>query len=167
MSVIYPNVNLEDTVPPGDSGLLDQLKVFLAGHRGKAVLATADGASAELPDEVYQVIAQAVDALADGSAVSVAPVPTKLSTTQAAEVLGVSRPTLVKMLDDGKIPFEQLNVHRTLRLADVRAFKERRRAAQEATLEGLTRQGAEDGLYEASYADYARALDDARHHLAR
>ena len=77
--------------------------------------------------------------------------------------MGVSRPTLIKMLDDGKIPYEQLNVHRTLRLADVLAFKERRHAERRAVLDEMIRQGVEDGLYEGSYADYAEALEDARH----
>ncbi|MDR1118556.1 MAG: helix-turn-helix domain-containing protein [Bifidobacteriaceae bacterium] len=167
MTVTFPTADPGGVVSPRDSGLLAELKAFLAGRHGRAVLTTADGASAELPEEVYEVISQAVDALACGSAVTVAPVSAKLTTTQAAEVLGVSRPTLIKMLDSGKIPFEQLNVHRTLRLADVLAFRERRRIAQKAALDDLTRQGAEDGLYKASYADYAEALDDARHRGAR
>jgi excisionase family DNA binding protein len=155
VTATYPNVELRGVVPPRDSGGLSRLKAFLDGHRGAAVLTAADGASAELPEEVYEVIAQAVDALADGSAVTVAPLSARLTTTQAAAVLGVSRPTLTKMLDDGKIPFEQLNVHRRMRLADVLAFKERRSRERRALLDEMTRQAQEDGLYEDSYADYA------------
>ncbi|MDR1431319.1 MAG: excisionase family DNA-binding protein [Propionibacteriaceae bacterium] len=162
MSVSYPSVNLGQIVPPGDSSLLTKLQAFLAGHRGKTVLTAADGASTELPEEVYTVITQAVDALADGSAVTVAPVAAKLSTTQAADVLGVSRPTLIKMLDDGKIPFEQLNVHRTLQLADVLAFKERRRAKRRAFLDRLTRESVADGTYFITAAEADAALEQVR-----
>jgi len=120
-----------------------------------------------LPAEVYEVITRAVDAMVDGSAVAVAPVSSRLSTSQAAEVLGVSRPTLVKMLDDGKIPFEQLNVHRTVSLSDLLSFRERRRRETRTILDEMTRQAAADGLYGESYEDYAQALHDARHHSAR
>jgi len=131
------------------------------------VLTAPDGSTSELPDEVYEVITKAVDVMADGSAVAVTPVSSRLSTSQAAEVLGVSRPTLVKMLDDGKIPFEQLNVHRTVSLADVLAFKQRRRTETRAILDQMTRQAAADGLYGESYEDYAEALQEVRHHPVR
>jgi excisionase family DNA binding protein len=164
MTVTHPVIELGTVVPPHDSGLLVKLKKFLTDHQGKTSLTAPDGASTELPDEVYQVIFQAVDAMAEGSAVTVAPVSARLSTSQAAAVLGVSRPTLIKMLDDGKIPYEQLNVHRTLRLPDVLTFKEHRRAQTRATLDELTRQAAADTLYSESYDDYAEALNYARHH---
>ena len=49
------------------------------------------------------------------------------------------------MLDDGKIPFEPPNVHRTVSLADVLAFKERRRTETRAILDEMARQAAADG----------------------
>ena len=164
MTATYTSMDLRGVISPRTDGSFAKLKAFLAGHRGRAVLAADDGTSTEVPDEVYEVIAQAVDALAEGSAVRVAAISTRLTTTQAAELLGVSRPTLVKMLDDGKVPFEQLNVHRTVRLADVVAYRDRRRTERGAVLDELTREGVDDGLYDDSYADYAQALDDARHH---
>ena len=167
MTVAHQNNEPRHIVQPRVRRSLAHLKVFLSRHRGHTVLTAPDGATTELPDEVYEVIAKAVTVMADGSAVAVAPVSSRLSTSQAAEVLGVSRPTLVKMLDDGKIPFEQLNVHRTLSFADVLAFKERRRTETRAILDEMTRQAAADGLYDESYEEYAEALQNARHHQVR
>lgn len=161
MTLVYPSTGT--VVPPADSNLLSKFKAFLAGHRGKAILTADDGSTTEVPAEVFEVLTQAVDALANGSAVTVAPVSTRLSTSQAAEALGVSRPTLIKMLDDGKIPYEQINVHRTLKLADVLAFKEQRRAKTRAILDQMTAEAAADGLYGESYDGYAEALHYARH----
>lgn len=126
-------------------------------------MVATDGTTAELPVAVLDVMAKAVEALADGQAVAVTPVSARLTTTQAAEVLGVSRPTLVKMLEDGKIPFEQLNVHRTVELSDLLAYKQRRRAKTRAILDQMTRQAVADGLYSDSYQDYAEALHDENH----
>jgi len=167
MPATYPGIESSNVISPRDDGLLAAFKAFLAGHRNGARLTAPDGVTVELPEEVREVIVQAVDALANGSAVTVAPVSARLTTTQAAEILGVSRPTLIKMLEDGKIPYEQLNVHRALRLSDVLAFKETRRAEQRAILDEMTRQAVEDGLYDDSYADYAQALEDARHNQSR
>lgn len=66
-----------------------------------ALLRGPDGATHSLPPEVYEALMVVVDALAEGKAVTVAPVNTTLTTQEAADLLGVSRPTFVKILDEG------------------------------------------------------------------
>jgi len=70
-----------------------------------------------------------------GLAVSVVPRFHVLTTQKAADLLGVSRPTVIKLLDDGQIPFTRAGTHRRIRLDDVLAHRERRREAQDAALE--------------------------------
>ena len=62
----------------------------------------------ELPEEIYQVLRQAVDAMQKGLSVTISPTSQTLTTQQAADLLGISRPTLIKTLDSGKLPLHPL-----------------------------------------------------------
>lgn len=82
---------------------LPEPRYFLAGAR--------PGDQVELPEEVYLALRKIVDAMQSGLAVSVVPQATRLTTQQAADLLNVSRPTVVKLLDEGEIPFEIGRAH--------------------------------------------------------
>lgn len=88
------------------------------------------GQRIELPSAVYRVLLQAIAAMSEGLAVTVIPQRRKLTTQQAAEMLGVTRPTLVRLLDAGKIPFERVGTHRRVLLGDVLAYRDERREEQ-------------------------------------
>lgn len=88
--------------------------------------------------EIHRVLRQVVDALSHGRAVTVAPQSATLTTQQAAELLGVTRPTVIKILERGEIPFQKVGTHRRLLLADVLEYRTRRRAAQYAALEATS-----------------------------
>lgn len=111
-------------------------------------LVAADGSRIELPDELYDVLRDVVSALAQGLAITVAPQHTVLTTSEAADVLGVSRPTLVRLLEAGEIPFEQPGRHRRVRLDDVLAYQQRSRRARAAGLDEMVREGESAGLYD-------------------
>lgn|SRR5690554_4823862 len=102
-------------------------RYFLAG--------SSPGDRVELPAEVYRVLLQVVEALRQGFAVTVAPLAQTLTTQQAADLLAVSRPTVIKLLDEGKIPFERIGTHRRILLRDLLAYRDMRRAEQYAALE--------------------------------
>jgi len=118
-------------------------------------------------EEVYRVLRQVVEVMRQGKATLVAPQGLLLTTQEAADFLGVSRPTLVKLLEDGAIPFEKPNRHRRVRLQDLLDFRARRQEQQRAALDQLTEEASELGLYEGTPADYASALKSARRRRAR
>jgi len=152
----------EDTVlPPTDPALIKPFEDFLAAHSHSAAL-VADGERIDLPDEVHQVLKRVAEAMGRGQAVTVAPVGMQLTTSQAADMLGISRQTLIRLLEDGVLPYEQPRRHRLLRLSDVMAYRERRHVETRMALADLTRQAVEDGLYDDTYEMYEEALKQAR-----
>ena len=97
-STILPPENLEP--------MLD-LSRFLDQVAQPAALIGPDGQTVGLPMEAYRVLIDIVRALSQGRAITVAPVDQLLTTQEAADFLGISRPTLVKLLESGRIPFER------------------------------------------------------------
>jgi excisionase family DNA binding protein len=126
---------------------------FLAAHeeagRGQVqpryLLAGAEpGDQVELPAEVYRVLRQVVEAMRANLAVTVVPQTLTLTTQQAADLLGLSRPTVIKLLDEGKVPFERVGTHRRILLRDLIAYRDIRRAEQYAALEATSASEDED-----------------------
>jgi excisionase family DNA binding protein len=155
-------------MPPDDLGQVRSLDGML--HRtNSATLRGANGEEMLLPSEIYEVLLEVVTAMSKGQAISVVPKSQRLTTREAADFLGISRPTLVKLLEGGQIPFEQPSRHRRVLLSDLVAFKQRRRDARRATLAEMTRKAAEQGLYDStdSPTDVAAALKKARSEVVR
>lgn len=84
--------------------------------------------------------------VAEGKAVQLTAVETEVSTQQAAELLGVSRPYLVKMLDEGALPYRKVGPRRRLHLEDVMTYKARLNAQRQRALQALADDLQEMGL---------------------
>lgn len=151
----------ETVFPPRDAASLDSIADLLRQPQ-PARLVGPSGESVEVPADVYDVLVDVVTALRRGDAVTVAPVSVRLTTSQAADMLGVSRPTLVKLLEDGELPFERPRKHRLVRLDDVLAYRERRSRQRRELLGEITRQAVTDGLYDVDRAAYDEALRAVR-----
>jgi excisionase family DNA binding protein len=91
-------------------------------------------------------LAEAAEAVAGGSAVTVLPTQHELTSTQAADVLNVSRPHLVGLLDAGEIPFHKVGSHRRIRLDDLLAYRRCRDIGRRETLRRLTRDAQDAGM---------------------
>ena len=119
------------------------LRQFLERHpeastASLSVVAGDDETALEVPIGVLWLLADILAETASGNAVAVAPVEAELTTQQAADLLNVSRPYLVKLLDERRIPFRRVGNRRRILLVDVMAFKhvdesERRAIAAELT----------------------------------
>lgn len=110
---------------------------------------------ARLPDQVVDALRQALVALARDQAVTILPTATLLTTQQAADVLGVSRPTIIKILDAGEIPYMTPGRHRRIQLTDVLAYQQRSADQTSHALDDLMQNSAE------FYTTTASADDDA------
>lgn len=136
--------------PPSDS--LDELVDALhrPGASASTTIVSPDGEHIVLPAEVFEALRNVVDAMQRGQAVTVAPIQQRLTTQEAADFLGVSRPTLVRLLEDGEIPFEQPGRHRRVLLVDVLTYRDRRSSARRAALDELVDVSHDAGMYEAT-----------------
>lgn len=139
-------------MPPEDEAAFRALVEQLRASDELAGLTLADGTRIRLPDEVAQALRGIVEALAEGKAVTVAPQHTTLTTQQAADLLGISRPTLVKLLEEGEIPHTRPGRHRRVRLSDVLVYRDAMRRDAHEALDELAGISEEAGLYEETAA---------------
>lgn len=100
--------------------------------RLEVVLRLADGSELVLPEALVKVLVASAGELSEGHSITVLPSDALLTPAEVAELLGLSRPFVVRLLDAGEIPSERLpgSQHRKVRLADVLAFQARRERRQ-------------------------------------
>lgn len=99
-----------------------------------------------LPTSALRLLVDILGELALGNAVKVVPVHAELTSQEAADLLNVSRPHLVKMLGEGAIPFTKTGRHRRIRFSDLMAFKMRRDEESQQAMDALVQQAQELGM---------------------
>ena len=117
------------------------------------VLVSPDGKQVPLPEPLFQALLQAAATLVAGYQVIVAPVQHQLTTQEAADLINVSRPYLVRLLDSGKIPSNKVGRHRRVGFGDLMTYKKHRMSERREALTNLIQESEELGLYDRSDAD--------------
>lgn len=109
--------------------------MFMQSFQGRSPRLVADG-GVPLPEGVAQALGLVLQAMSEGRPVSVSTMPENLTTTTAAGLLGVSRPTLMKFVSEGRIPSHKVGSHHRLRSTDVLDLRdELRRERQQAVFD--------------------------------
>lgn len=112
-------------------------------HDLRVRLAEGDGPDIELPGAAVELLVHLLTQMAEGNAVTLIPVHAELTTQQAADLLGVSRPFFVKLLDAEKIPCRKVGTHRRVLFKDLMRYKEQMDGKRHEVLDELTKQGQE------------------------
>jgi excisionase family DNA binding protein len=107
---------------------IDKLNEALAqaAATSRPYLVGSDGERIVLPDPLFRMLREAAIRLSRKERIVIAPVDKEISTQEASDLLGVSRPYLVKLLDTGEIQYVKTGRYRRLRYGDVIAYRERR-----------------------------------------
>ena len=134
--------------PNSDATIMKQLDEELAQNRGVAKLVTPQGSEIRLPYSILKVLMEVVHEMARGNAVRVMPIHAELTTQQAAELLNVSRPFLVSLLEQGEIKYRKVGTHRRILLEDLLVYKDRRDRERLSALDELAKEDQRLGLYE-------------------
>ncbi len=99
-----------------------------------------------LPRQAIYLLRDLLAEMAKGNAVTIVPTQAELTTQQAANILNVSRPHLVKLLEDGEIPFTKIGTHRRVRYQEIIDYKQTRDQESHNKLDELTAQAQEHNM---------------------
>lgn len=108
-------------------------------HNDTPRLVGPDGDTMAIPASAFHALKLVVQGMARGQTMTLVPHGKELTTQEAADLLHVSRPHLVKLLDDGAIPHYKVGTHRRIRIQDVLDYRERRAGSRRQKLNELTR----------------------------
>jgi excisionase family DNA binding protein len=134
--------------PDQEAEIVKELDEILAKQEGIPGLLAPTGEVHPLPHSVYEVLRDAVHELAQGGSVTIMPMHSYVTTQRAADILGVSRPHLVKLLEREDIPYHKVGKHRRIRLLDLLVYKDQRDSKRKQILDQIKADSEELGLYD-------------------
>jgi excisionase family DNA binding protein len=137
------------TAAPDDQHLLGMLDdVLQAEQPSVPKLLGPNGEEIDLPESLFYLLRQMVHDMSQGRTVMLVSRNQMLTTQQAADILNVSRPYLVKLLEEQRIPFIKTGKHRRITFEDLMVYKHKRDAQRRQALAELTRLGEDMGDYD-------------------
>lgn len=140
------SINEPVAIPQTEEEQMAELRRLV--QEGSAKLVGPDGRGVQLPDTVHELLLKILKNLQAGKAVSIVAEHQELTTQRAANILGVSRPFLVRLLEEGHIPFHMVGSHRRIYLRDLLAYKHRRDSARHEALDRMAKAELEAGTYD-------------------
>ena len=138
---------LQETLPSAEEASLaklcsQELSAMIETRAEAQTLSISDPRggvrSVNLPVSALRLLVDVLTELGEGNSVRLVPVHAELTTQEAADLLNVSRPTLIKLLDEGAIPYHRAGNRRKVKFADLRAYQEKLEQERLATLDELS-----------------------------
>ncbi|HEY9851260.1 MAG TPA: helix-turn-helix domain-containing protein [Leptolyngbyaceae cyanobacterium] len=136
-----------------DRELIAQLEQIVSLESSQAKLVGSNGEEVKIPDYIYQILRDIVRLMASGQRVSIVSDNCQLTTQEAADILKVSRPFLIKLLENGEIPYIKVGSHRRVIFQDLIKYKEQRKVKRQKGLQELTQFLQDEGFYEEEVRD--------------
>ncbi|MGO1245710.1 MAG: helix-turn-helix domain-containing protein [Sphingobacterium sp.] len=102
----------------------------------------------KIPYKALKLLGDVLKAMGEGQPISIVPIATEVTTQKAAEILGCSRPHLVKLLEEGEIEYTKIGKHRRIKFEDVMKYKQSRKEEQKKHLIDIMNADEETGLYD-------------------
>lgn len=134
------------TIREAEQPAVEKLEHLL--ERGIPSLVTSTGETVKLPATIYKVLKRVVGLMADGKSVTLIPDNQVVTTQRAANILGMSRPFFIKLLEMGVMAHHRVGNQRRVYLRDVLQYAQKREEERQAALNRLSRHAFETGLYE-------------------
>jgi len=122
------------------------IRLYAERSKGVKIRLEESGEQVTIPDKAFLILLDVLSNMSEGKSIIIMPSETELSSCQAAEMLNVSRPHLVKLLESGKMPFKKVGSHRRVLLNDVIEYKEKLRQNREDQLTFLAEQAQQINL---------------------
>ncbi|MCX2477226.1 helix-turn-helix domain-containing protein [Pedobacter sp. MC2016-05] len=102
----------------------------------------------KIPSRALEFLSDILKAMSEGKPISIVPIATEVTTQKAAEILGCSRPYLIKLLEEGQIQFVKVGKHRRIKFEDVVSYKQKMKKDQKQNLIDIMTFDEENGLYD-------------------
>ena len=126
----------------------DVKRLYNAIRQRQAKLTSPDGDARLLPESLYSFLVDLLDILSQGKSVYLVQNQAKLTTVEAAAMIGVSRQFLVNLLNKGEIPYHLVGTHRRIYAQDLLAYKAKRDQNRREVIRELAQAEAAAGLYD-------------------
>jgi excisionase family DNA binding protein len=110
------------------------------------VLGASKEETLRIPAPAVKMLVRILEEMALGNAVTLTPIHAELTTQEAADMLNISRPSLIQLLDDGKIEYRKVGTHRRIRFEAVMSYKRAADAERRAALAELAAYDQEIGI---------------------
>ena len=102
----------------------------------------------KIPLPALKLLGEILKAMGEGKMISIVPIATEVTTQAAAEILGCSRPHLVKLLEEGKIAFTKVGKHRRIKFDDIVKYRQEMKQQQKQHIIDIMTADEETGLYD-------------------